>query len=116
MLDGFHEHHMPLAALHLDIDYMDGYRLFTVNRRRFPDLEGMIARAHTRGVRVVAIVDAGVKRDARYRVYPMVRKSARRCGPAGARSLILPTPKPVPGGVSSWKPRLPGGWTGCGWT
>ena len=79
VLDGFHEHQMPLAALHLDIDYMDGYRLFTVNRRRFPDMEGMIARAHTRGVHVVAIVDAGVKRDAGYSVYRTGRERKAFC-------------------------------------
>ena len=34
---------LPLSAVHLDIDYMDGYRVFTVDPARFPDLAGLAA-------------------------------------------------------------------------
>ncbi len=79
VLDGFHQHQMPLAALHLDIDYMDGYRVFTVDKRRFPDLRGMAARAHTRGVRLVTILDPGVKREQGDAVYQEGRERGAFC-------------------------------------
>jgi alpha-glucosidase len=61
--DGFRDEGVPLSAVHLDIDYMDGYRVFTVDRRRFPDLTGLCADLGTRGTRVVTIVDPAVKAD-----------------------------------------------------
>jgi len=60
---------IPLSALWLDIDYMDGYRVFTIDRHRFPDPRGLAERLAARGVRLVAIVDPGVKREAGYPVY-----------------------------------------------
>jgi len=33
---------IPTDAIHLDIDYMDGYRVFTWNRKRFPDPQGLL--------------------------------------------------------------------------
>ncbi|MCS7350763.1 glycoside hydrolase family 31 protein [Thermoflexus sp.] len=65
----FREHHLPLHALHLDIDYMDGYRVFTVDRQRFPDLAGLIHELEGQGVRTVVILDPGVKIDPGYSVY-----------------------------------------------
>jgi alpha-glucosidase len=61
--DGFRDERLPLSAVHLDIDYMDGYRVFTVDRERFPDLAGLAADLLARGTRTVAIVDPGVKAD-----------------------------------------------------
>ncbi|HET6861817.1 MAG TPA: glycoside hydrolase family 31 protein [Pyrinomonadaceae bacterium] len=52
---------LPLDAIHLDIDYMDQYRVFTWNRDRFPDPKGLIDRLSKQGVKVVTIVDPGVK-------------------------------------------------------
>ena len=34
---------VPCDALWLDIEYMDGYRVFTWNTERFPDAPGMLA-------------------------------------------------------------------------
>jgi alpha-glucosidase len=60
---------IPLDVLHLDIDYMDGYRVFTWDGQRFPDPAGLIRELHALGVRVVAIVDPGVKAEPGYPVY-----------------------------------------------
>ncbi len=62
----FQANGMPLSAVHLDIHYMDGYRIFTVDERRFPDMAGMAARLEKMGVRLVAILDPGVKADPHY--------------------------------------------------
>jgi alpha-glucosidase len=60
---GFRERGIPLDAIHIDIHYMRGYRVFTWDPERFPDPAGMIERLHGHGVRAVPIMDPGVKRD-----------------------------------------------------
>ncbi|PTX91008.1 TIM-barrel domain-containing protein [Opitutus sp. ER46] len=52
---------LPLDVVYLDIHYMDGYRVFTWDPKRFPDPAGMSARLAKQGVKVVTIVDPGVK-------------------------------------------------------
>ena len=61
---GFRTDRLPLSAVHLDIDYMDGYRVFSVSPERFPDLAGLVGELAGRGTRVVTIVDPAVKVDA----------------------------------------------------
>ena len=66
---GFEREGVPLSALYLDIDYMEGYRVFTVDPARFADLPAMCAHLEMRGTRLVTIVDPGVKVDQSYPVY-----------------------------------------------
>lgn len=66
---GFREREIPCDAIWLDIDYMDGYRVFTWDRERFPDPEGLVADLGRNGFRVVTIVDPGVKQDEQFPVY-----------------------------------------------
>jgi alpha-glucosidase len=60
---------VPCDAVWLDIDYMDGYRVFTWDTEAFPDVEGMLARLAEQGFRVITIVDPGVKAEPGYRIY-----------------------------------------------
>ncbi len=60
---------IPLDYLCMDIDYMDRYIDFTVNRRRFPDLAGYTARMKEQGIHLVPIVDAGIKIEPGNAVY-----------------------------------------------
>ena len=39
VVKGFSDHNYPLMAIHLDIDYMDGFRVFTVNPNDFPEIK-----------------------------------------------------------------------------
>jgi alpha-glucosidase len=66
---GFQEHDMPLSAIHLDIDYMRGYRVFTVDPERFPDLGRLCHDLGEQGIRLVTIIDPGVKEDENFTVY-----------------------------------------------
>jgi alpha-glucosidase len=52
---------LPLDVLHLDIDYMQGYRVFTFDTKRFPDPKALTEKLKQQGVKVVAIVDPGIK-------------------------------------------------------
>ena len=54
---------LPLDVVHLDIDYMKGYRVFTFDKERFPDPRGLTDKLRRQGVKVVTIVDPGVKRQ-----------------------------------------------------
>ncbi len=60
---------IPCDALWLDIEHMDGYRVFTWNSDDFPDPAGMLQRLRGDGFRVVPIVDPGVKVEPGYWVY-----------------------------------------------
>ncbi|MBY0243723.1 MAG: glycoside hydrolase family 31 protein [Burkholderiaceae bacterium] len=65
----FRQRRIPADVLTLDIDHMDGFRVFTWNRTTFPDPAGMLARLHADGFRAVTIVDPGVKVDHGYPIY-----------------------------------------------
>jgi alpha-glucosidase len=65
----FEHHAIPNDGLWLDIDYMRGFRVFTVSDEHWPDLQGGLARLRERGYRVVPILDPGVKLDPGYEVY-----------------------------------------------
>jgi alpha-glucosidase len=61
--------HIPCDALWLDIEYMNGYRVFTWNEDDFPDVPGMLSRLSELGFRTITIVDPGVKYDPGYWVF-----------------------------------------------
>jgi len=67
--DNFRQRHIPCDALFLDIHYMDGYRVFTWDKTRFPDPPKMLSDLRTEGFRVVTIVDPGIKVDPNYSAY-----------------------------------------------
>jgi alpha-glucosidase len=65
----FRRRRIPCDAIHLDIHYMDGYRVFTWDPRRFPDPPRLLAELRDRGFRAVGIIDPGVKTDPGYHVH-----------------------------------------------
>jgi len=65
----FREKQIPCDVIYLDIDYMDGYRIFTWNPRNFPDPKGMISDLAKDGFKIAVIVDPGIKTDTAYRAY-----------------------------------------------
>lgn len=60
---------IPLSALYLDIAYMDSYKDFSVDPKAFPDIEKWIKEKNKQGVRIIPIIDAGVKAEEGYSVY-----------------------------------------------
>src|ERR1051326_9191347 len=59
----YRERDLPLDVIYLDIDYMRGYRVFTFDPQRFPDPKALTEKLARLGVKVVTIVDPGVKHD-----------------------------------------------------
>lgn len=60
---------LPCDVLHLDIDYMDGYRVFTWRKDTYQDPKKFIHELGKMGFRVMPIIDPGVKVDPDYWVY-----------------------------------------------
>ena len=60
VLTGYAQRGIPLSVLHLDIDYMDHYRVFSVSPDRYGDLPALRQTADAQGARLVTIVDPAV--------------------------------------------------------
>ncbi|BAZ48304.1 glycoside hydrolase family protein [Nostoc sp. NIES-4103] len=67
----FRQRHIPCDVVHLDIDYMNGYRVFTWSPKRFAHPQELIKELQQDGFKVVTIVDPGVKYEpeADYKVF-----------------------------------------------
>ena len=65
----FRSYGIPCDVLYLDIDWMDGYRVFRWSPERFPDPARMLADLRREGMKVTTIVDPGIKVDSGYDVY-----------------------------------------------
>ena len=59
----YKEHDLPLDMICMDIEYMQDYADFTVNKERFPDLTKLSADLKAQGIRLVPIIDAGMRVD-----------------------------------------------------
>ena len=79
LADRFQEHRIPVDGLWLDIDYMDGFRVFTFNKKHFPKPKENLQEIHARGLRVVPIIDPGVKKEPGYAVYDSGRTTDIYC-------------------------------------
>ena len=79
---GFRDRKIPCDVIYLDIDYMEGYRIFTWSRKNFPDPKRMIADLAQDGFKIAVIVDPGIKADTAYHAY--------RSGLAGDHFLKYP--------------------------
>ena len=59
--DGYQKRGIHLDYLCMDIDYMDRFIDFTFNPKNFPDFRDFCKEMKERGIRLVPIVDAGLK-------------------------------------------------------
>lgn len=57
----FRTRRIPCDVIHLDIDYMRGYRVFTWSPKRFPNPDQLISDLAQDGFKTVTIIDPGVK-------------------------------------------------------
>jgi alpha-glucosidase len=67
----FRRRRIPCDVIHLDIDYMRGYRVFTWSPQRFPHPEKLLRELAEDGFKPVVIIDPGVKYEpeANYHVF-----------------------------------------------
>ncbi|MGW6143270.1 glycoside hydrolase family 31 protein [Streptomyces sp. NPDC055140] len=66
---GYRERGLPLGAVHLDIDHLDAFQVFTVDQETYPGLPRLAEDLRRDGVRLVSIVDPAVKAEAGNAVY-----------------------------------------------
>ena len=57
---------IPCDAIHFDIDYMDGYRVFTWNEPHYGTPGALITELKEQGYKTVTIIDPGTKVDPDY--------------------------------------------------
>ncbi len=62
----YRNNHLPLDMIYVDIDYMDGYRNFTIDEKAYPDFEGLVKDMKAANIHLVPIIDAGVKAEKGY--------------------------------------------------
>ena len=67
--DNFIKHEIPLDYIHLDIHYMDGYRDFTIDKTRFPDIKALSEELKKDEIELVGINDAAIKEDPEFDLY-----------------------------------------------
>lgn len=79
VVSGYQKAGIPLDSVCMDIDYMDRYIDFTVNKRRFPDLPGFAAELKAQGIRLVPIIDAGIKVEPGNKTYEEGVKNGYFC-------------------------------------
>ncbi len=60
---------IPCDFIHLDIDYMDNYKIFTWDREKFPTPPKMISDLNSQGFHIMAMTDPGIKIEPEYELY-----------------------------------------------
>lgn len=67
--EGFRSRKIPADVIYLDIDYMDGYRVFTWDKTKFPNPAKLVSDLNNNGFKTVLIIDPGIKVDPNYDAY-----------------------------------------------
>lgn len=64
--DKLREHKIPSDVIWMDIDYMDGYRIFTFNPKEFSQPKRLNDYLHQKNFKAVYMIDPGVKAEKGY--------------------------------------------------
>ena len=67
---------------------MEGFKDFTVSEERFPDLLGFVGEMKSQGIRLVPIIDAGVKIESGYDIYEEGRQYQFFCKRADGTDFV----------------------------
>ncbi len=87
---------IPCDAMYFDIDYMNGFRVFTTDPKRFADLPQCIAQLRNDGFHTVGIMDPGVKVDDGYAAYDGLKQLGKYWkNPDGSDFIIVCWPGPA---------------------
>lgn len=60
---------IPLDGICLDLDYMDDYKDFSLSEERFSNFSSLNKRLKENGIKIIPIIDAGVKIEEGYDIY-----------------------------------------------
>jgi len=65
----FRKKKIPADVMYCDIDYMEGFKIFTWNKKTFAHPQAMMDKLKTMGFHLVTIVDPGIKIEEGYKEY-----------------------------------------------
>lgn len=88
VIDKHRENQIPLDMVYMDIDYMVGYKDFTLNEEAFPDFERFVKECKEQGIRLVPIIDAGVKIEEGYETYEEGVKNNYFCKDTSGKDFV----------------------------
>ena len=71
-----------------DIDYMERYKDFTVNKETFPDFADFVKKMREKHIHLVPIIDAGVKIEDGYDTYEEGKKNGYFCKEADGEDFV----------------------------
>jgi alpha-glucosidase len=75
----FRERDIPCDVIHLDIHYMNQHKVFTWDENQFPFPRRMVDKLLEQGIRLVAIIDPGIKVESKYAVYQELMRDKLYC-------------------------------------
>ena len=67
--EGYRESGVPLDMVYMDIDYMQNFKDFTLNEENFQDFPAFVQEMKEKNIRLIPIIDAGVKVEKGYDIY-----------------------------------------------
>lgn len=88
VVSSYRENHIPLDAVYLDIDYMERFKDFTVDQEKFPNFTDFVGEMKQQGIRLVPIIDAGVKIEDGYSVCEEGLKNGYFCKDEEGREYV----------------------------
>ena len=69
LAEEFGKRDIPCDVIHMDIDYMQGYRVFTFDDQKYPNVQKLSQKLAAKGIKLITIIDPGVKKDPGYFMY-----------------------------------------------
>ena len=65
----FDEFDIPLDVMWLDIEHTDTKKYFTWDSAKFPDPAAMVTKLHSKGRKLVTVIDPHIKRDEDWKLF-----------------------------------------------
>lgn len=80
---------IPLDSIYLDIDYMERYKDFTINKETFGDFDELVKEMKEQKIHLVPIIDGGVKKEDGYSVYEEGKEKGYFCKDEDGEDFVI---------------------------
>lgn len=85
----YKKRNIPIDSIYLDIDYMERYKDFTINRDTFADFEDLVKEMKEQKIHLVLIIDGGVKKEDGYDVYEEGKEKGYFCKDEDGEDFVI---------------------------
>lgn len=89
IVENYRKNKLPLDMIYLDIDYMEKFKDFTVNKKSFPDFKNFVSDMKKNSVRIVPIIDAGIKMEDGFELYEEGKENNYFCKDKDGNDFIV---------------------------